>query len=45
LNEGSFLYTSFNIDFNAGDFIAMEVRNEGLNVQDPAAIIWVKWRQ
>ena len=45
LNEGSFLYTSFNIDFDAGDFIAMEVRNEGLNVQDPAAIIWVKWRQ
>ncbi|MEP2936435.1 MAG: hypothetical protein ABJM06_11490 [Gilvibacter sp.] len=42
---GSFSYSDYNINFDAGDFISLEVRNPGGDVEDPAAIIWVKWRQ
>jgi len=45
LSSGSFTYTDFNIDFSAGDFISIKAANAGAAVEDPAAIIWVKWRQ
>lgn len=48
LSSGSFTYTDYNIDFDAGDYITIEARNNsGSNsdVDDPAAVIWVKWRQ
>ena len=45
LSSGSFTRTTYNIDFDAGDFITLEVRSQGLGVDDPAGVIWVKWRQ
>ncbi len=45
LSGGSFSYTDYNIDFDAGDYINLEVRNNGSDVEDPVAVIWVKWRQ
>ncbi|GAA3637542.1 hypothetical protein GCM10022397_23870 [Flavivirga jejuensis] len=45
LSGGSFTRTTFNIDFNAGDYIMLKARNNGSGVIDPAAIIWVKWRE
>lgn len=42
---GSFNYSSYNINFNAGDYITINAANNGSAVDDPAAIIWVKWRQ
>jgi hypothetical protein len=45
LTAGTFSYSSYNIDFNAGDYIQLRVRNNGATgVDDPTAIIWVKWR-
>jgi len=45
LSGGSFTYTDFNIDFNAGDYITIRAANNGAGVDDPVAIIWVKWKQ
>ena len=45
LTAGTFSYSDYNIDFNAGDYITILAANTGLPVDDPAAIIWVKWRQ
>ncbi len=46
LSSGTFSYTSYNIDFNAGDHIQLRVRNNGTNdVDDPVGVIWVKWRK
>ncbi|MDO5977947.1 hypothetical protein [Flavivirga spongiicola] len=45
LSGGSFTRTTFNIDFNAGDYIMLRARSNGSGVIDPAAIIWVKWRE
>ncbi|AUP80414.1 hypothetical protein [Flavivirga eckloniae] len=45
LSGGSFTRTTFNIDFNAGDYIMLKARSAGSGVDDPAAIIWVKWRE
>ena len=39
---GSFNYSSFNIDFGAGDYITINAASNGAAVDDPAAIIWVK---
>lgn len=44
LEEGSFTYTHYNIDFNKGDFLSMRAARNGSSVSDPTAIIWVKWR-
>ena len=43
LSSGSFTQTEYNIDFDAGDFITLEIRN-GSDVANPAGVIWVKWR-
>jgi len=45
LSGGSFTRTTYNIDFDAGDYITLEVGSTGVAVQNPAGIIWVKWRQ
>ncbi len=45
LSSGSYTYTDYNIDFSAGDYIMLKARANGAPVNDPAAIIWVKWRQ
>jgi hypothetical protein len=45
LVSGSFYYSSYNIDFNAGDYISLRVGSNGADVDDAAAIMWVKWRQ
>ena len=45
LSGGTFTRTTFNIDFNAGDYIMLKARSNGSGVLDPAAIIWVKWRE
>ena len=45
LTANTFTRTTYNIDFDAGDYIAIKARNPGAAVEDPAAIIWVKWRQ
>ncbi|WP_298237329.1 hypothetical protein [uncultured Algibacter sp.] len=44
LSSGSFTETDYNIDFDAGDYINLEVRNNGGDLEDTAAVIWVKWR-
>lgn len=44
LSSGSFTRTTYNIDFDAGDYINLEVRNNAGDVEDAAGIIWVKWR-
>mgnify|MGYP000262383510 CR=1 FL=1 len=44
LSSGSFTETNYNIDFDAGDYINLEVRNNGGEVDDTAGVIWVKWR-
>ncbi|MEM7085864.1 MAG: hypothetical protein AAF489_06765 [Bacteroidota bacterium] len=45
LVAGSFTYSDFNIDFNAGDYITINAANNGAGVDDPVAVIWVKWRE
>ncbi len=45
LSSGAYSYTDYNIDFSAGDYIMLKARANGSAVNDPAAIIWVKWRQ
>lgn len=44
LTSNTFTRTIYNIDFEAGDFITLEARNSGGDIEDAAAIIWVKWR-
>lgn len=46
LTSGSFTRTTYNIDFNAGDYILLEigVLPSSMDVDDPAGVIWVKWR-
>ena len=41
---GSFYSSEYNIDFDAGDFISIQARGAD-DVEHPAAIIWVKWRE
>lgn len=45
LSGGSFLLTSYNIDFNAGDYLSVKATANGAGVNDPTVIIWVKWRK
>ncbi|MDO5971584.1 hypothetical protein Q4Q35_17405 [Flavivirga aquimarina] len=45
LSGGSFNYTDYNIDFDAGDYVTIEARSNGGDVNNPVAVIWVKWRQ
>ncbi len=45
LAGGIFNYTNYNINFSAGDYITIHARNAGSAVDDPTAVIWVKWRQ
>ena len=45
LAGGSFSYSDYNIDFNAGDYLTIEAASNGTGVDDPVAVIWVKWRQ
>jgi len=45
LAGGSFNYSDYNIDFNAGDYLTIEAAINGAGVDDPVAVIWVKWRQ
>lgn len=42
---GAFSISTLNINFNAGDYITIKAANAGAPVDNPAAIIWVKWRQ
>lgn len=42
---GSLKKTDFNLDFEAGDYIRVHVGNGGGgNVNDPTAVLWIKWR-
>jgi hypothetical protein len=45
LSGGSFSYSEYNIDFNANDYITVEVRDNGDDIEDPVVVIWIKWRQ
>ncbi len=45
LAGGRFVYMDYNIDFDAGDFLSIYASSTGGPVNDPTAIIWVKWRQ
>lgn len=45
ISGGAFTRTTFNIDFNAGDYIMLKARSNGSGVRDPASVIWVKWRE
>jgi len=45
LSSGSFNYNEYNIDFDAGDYLTIKAANNGDAVDDPVAIIWIKWRQ
>ena len=45
LSGGTFTRTTFNIDFSTGDYIMLKATSNGSGVLDPAAIIWVKWRE
>jgi len=43
-----FSQTDYNIDFNAGDFINVRARDldsSGDTVNNPAVMVWVKWRR
>lgn len=41
-----FSSTTFDVDFSAGDYIDMRINNDGNgNVNNPVAMIWVKWRE
>lgn len=41
-----FSSTTFNVDFSAGDYIDVRIINDGNgNVNNPAAMLWVKWRE
>jgi len=45
LSSGTFSFSQFNIDFDAEDYISLNVNSNGSDPEDTAAIIWVKWRQ
>lgn len=45
LSSSAFVRTSYNIDFDEGDVITLEVRSNGSDVEDATAVIWVKWRK
>lgn len=45
LASGSFSYADYNIDFSAGDYLTIEANISGAGVDNPVAVIWVKWRQ
>lgn len=40
-----FTNSTVNIDFDAGDYLHMFISNTLGNVNDSAAIIWIKWRK
>lgn len=43
LSGYTFTRTTYNINFNTGDYIMIKARNNGAAVYDPTAVIWVKW--
>ena len=44
--SSEFTNTSLNINFSAGNYIDVRVQNDGNgNVNNPVAVIWIKWRQ
>lgn len=45
LVAGEFIENTTNINFSSGDYIHMFISANGGNVANPAAIIWVKWRE
>lgn len=45
LVSGRHIYTNYNIDFNAGEFLSIYASSTGSSVFDPTAIIFVKWRK
>ncbi len=44
LTNGAFALTTYNLDFNAGDYLAVRATGNGAAVNDPIVIVWVKWR-
>ena len=48
LVSGRFTQTTTNIDFSSGDYLHMYVVDDGgggAEVDNPAVILWVKWRK
>ena len=46
LVSGAYNDTSADIDFSAGDVIALRARDDGNgDVNNPSFIVWIKWRQ
>jgi hypothetical protein len=41
----SFTTTTYNLDFNAGDYIRVYASAEGNAVLNPVVLLWVKWRK
>lgn len=45
-SASEFSSTTFDVDFSAGDYIDIRINNDGNgNVNNPTAMIWVKWRE
>jgi len=44
LVAGAFTETTYNIDFDAGDFINVH-SERGNGLDDPIVVVWVKWRR
>ena len=44
LSGGSRIYDNFNVDFEEGDRIQLNVSDIGSDVEDMTVILWVKWR-
>jgi len=44
-NGTTFTNTAYNLNFNAGDFIRVNVASEGNAVVNPVVLLWVKWRK
>lgn len=38
-----FSNTTYNVNFNAGNYLNVFCQNAGNDVEDPAVIVWVKW--
>lgn len=45
LSGGAYTSTSYNINFNAGDYLSTRSSSSGSSVSDPVVIIWIKWRK
>ena len=44
-NNLQFVSENYNVDFNAGDSIRLEIEGTGTDVQDLCVVLFVKWRQ